>query len=435
MRRPLALAAVTAGLGFIALSVLDGLRAAPPQWGTNVVIVDASDPALPKQAGVDTSGSLKVNCITGCSAGSGTGASDADNLAPVSTGLGSTVTYPFLFDGTNFDRWRGDSTNGAFANIKAWNGTTVTTGSGTATGALRVELPSNGTGVVGLNPGTNTIGGVKLIDTGGSNVGAIDSSGRFATNLGAIGGNAVSTGTGSSGGGTQRVVLASDSVLAANQSVNVAQVAGASVATGHGTASGAIRVELPTDGTGIVGLAAGSNTIGALTANQSVNLAQVGGLSTQTGNGTASGSIRVSVASDSTGQVAITQTTPGTTNGVAIAANSGAGVALTPTVTSAAGNSLVLKASAGNLYGIYATNLTATAGFLVVLNATSAPADGAITPLACVPLTANGVASVNYNPGPVARYSTGITAVVTSASTCFTKTTGVITAFIAGASS
>lgn len=33
-----------------------------------------------------------------------------------------------------------------------------TTGSGTATGAIRVELPTNGTGVVGLNAGTAVIG-------------------------------------------------------------------------------------------------------------------------------------------------------------------------------------------------------------------------------------------------------------------------------------
>lgn len=34
---------------------------------------------------------------------------------------------------------------------------------------------------------------------------------------------------------------------------DITKVAGATVATGHGTASGAIRVELPTDGTGVVG--------------------------------------------------------------------------------------------------------------------------------------------------------------------------------------
>lgn len=36
------------------------------------------------------------------------------------------------------------------------------------------------------------------------------------------------------------------------QNVNLAQVAGATVATGNGTAAGAIRVALPTDGTGVV---------------------------------------------------------------------------------------------------------------------------------------------------------------------------------------
>lgn len=46
------------------------------------------------------------------------------------------------------------------------------------------------------------------------------------------------------------------------QDVNLTKVAGASVATGHGTASGAIRVELPTDGTGVVGLTAGTNYVG-----------------------------------------------------------------------------------------------------------------------------------------------------------------------------
>ncbi len=135
------------------------------------------------------------------------------------------------------------------------------------------------------------------------------------------------------------------------------------------------------------------------------------------------------------GTVAIDQTTPGVTNGVAIDPSSAAGVAIVSVVSPSAENSRVLKNAAGNLYSVFATNLTGTAGFLVVTNTTSAPADGAITPLACVPLPANGAASINFAPGPAQRYSTGITAVVTSATTCFTKTTGVITAFISGAAS
>jgi hypothetical protein len=106
--------------------------------------------------------------------------------------------------------------------------------------------------------------------------------------------------------------------------------------------------------------------------------------------------------------------------------------AITPVVSAAAESSHVLKASAGNFYSAYATNLTTTAGFLLIFNATSAPADGAVTPLACVPLPASGNGSINNKPGPYQVYSTGITAVVSSAATCFTKTTGVITAFISG---
>lgn len=105
---------------------------------------------------------------------------------------------------------------------------------------------------------------------------------------------------------------------------------------------------------------------------------------------------------------------------------------ITSVVSGAAEATHVLKASAGNMYSVYATNLTATAGFLLILNATSAPADGVVTPTECAPLPANGSTSINYSGGPPAQFATGITAVITSAATCFTKTTGVITGYIKG---
>jgi len=117
---------------------------------------------------------------------------------------------------------------------------------------------------------------------------------------------------------------------------------------------------------------------------------------------------------------------------VTILPSSSATVGITPIVSSAGESSHILKASAGNVYSAYATNLTATQGFFLLLNATSAPADGAVTPIACAPIAPNGIASFNYAPGPPGVFSTGITAVLTSAVTCFTKTTGVITAFISG---
>ena len=132
------------------------------------------------------------------------------------------------------------------------------------------------------------------------------------------------------------------------------------------------------------------------------------------------------------GKTGSDQTTNGTTNNVTIAPTSATAVGITPVVSGSAEATHVLKNGAGNLYSVYATNLTSTPGFLTVVNATSAPADGAITPLACVPLPAGGNAALNYTVNP-AVYSTGITAVITSATTCFTKTTGVITGFISGA--
>lgn len=52
------------------------------------------------------------------------------------------------------------------------------------------------------------------------------------------------------------------------EDVNLKQVAGATVQQGHGVAASAIRVELPTDGTGVVGLNAGSAVIGKVGVDQ-----------------------------------------------------------------------------------------------------------------------------------------------------------------------
>ena len=128
--------------------------------------------------------------------------------------------------------------------------------------------------------------------------------------------------------------------------------------------------------------------------------------------------------------VAVAQPTPPGPG--AVAPSSAAAVGIVPGIAGSASSSVVLKASAGNLYSVYATNSTATAGFLIVLNATSDPTSGTVTPLACVPLPASGAASVNYIPTPSGLYSVGITAVLSSASTCFSITEGTITGFIAG---
>lgn len=110
-------------------------------------------------------------------------------------------------------------------------------------------------------------------------------------------------GNGVTGTGSLRVTLASDTTSNTNPLlVNQSQINGVTLAAGNGVVgTGVQRVTLASDGTGVVGLATGTNTIGALTANQSVNLAQTAGVTTVTGNGvTGTGSQRVTIASDNT---------------------------------------------------------------------------------------------------------------------------------------
>lgn len=101
-------------------------------------------------------------------------------------------------------------------------------------------------------------------------------------------------------------------------------------------------------------------------------------------------------------------------------------------------NSLVIKASPTNLYSVYATNLTSTAGFLIIVNSATVPPTGALTAstvLDCIPLQASDVSSLNYAPYPPKYYNVGIVALVSSSSgtgACTTWTTGTITAFISG---
>jgi len=102
--------------------------------------------------------------------------------------------------------------------------------------------------------------------------------------------------------------------------------------------------------------------------------------------------------------------------------------AVTPIGTSAAASALVIKASAGNLYSINIVT-GATAGYLLVFNATTAPADGAVVPVKCLPVAANVGLETNMRSMPE-YFSTGIVAVFSSTG-CFTKTASA-TAFMSG---
>lgn len=93
--------------------------------------------------------------------------------------------------------------------------------------------------------------------------------------------------------------------LEANQSTNVAQINGVTPLMGNGvTGTGSLRVTIASDNTAFpvnATLQTGSAQIGHLEANQSVNVAQINGVTTLMGNGvTGTGSQRVTIASDNT---------------------------------------------------------------------------------------------------------------------------------------
>lgn len=104
-----------------------------------------------------------------------------------------------------------------------------------------------------------------------------------------------------------------------------------------------------------------------------------------------------------------------------------AGAAITPVVSSAAESGHVLKASAGSLYGLNVTT-GASAGYVLIFDATSAPSNGAVTPKKCYYVPS--VSTLGASWDVPAAFATGIT-VVFSTTGCFTKTASA-TAFFSG---
>lgn len=91
-----------------------------------------------------------------------------------------------------------------------------------------------------------------------------------------------------------------------------------------------------------------------------------------------------------------------------------------------AGSSLNVG-SPGYLQGVNVTS-GASAGYVLVFDSTTVPADGAVTPARCVPLAANTGIELNWRASPI-MFRNGMV-VVFSTTGCFTKTASA-TAFIA----
>lgn len=160
--------------------------------------------------------------------------------------------------------------------------------------------------------------------------------------------------------------------------------------TGSGTATGALRVELPTNGTGVIAtvgavtaitnaLPAGTNAIGKLAANSGVDIGDVDVTS-------------IAAGTNNIGQVSVA---PQTANGLSVfnATSSDGATALTSTAQA-------IKASAGQVYGWYIYNPNATAQFVQLYNTAAASVTvGTTNPLFMLTIPATSAANVEFTNG------------------------------------
>lgn len=167
-----------------------------------------------------------------------------------------------------------------------------------------------------------------------------------------------------------------------NLAVNNAQVSGTTTSVNNGvTDAGTTRVTLSSDSTGQVKLATGANIIGSLAANQSVNNAQVSGTAIDVNTGNASaGTMRVVLATNQP-VVSVTQGNSGTvtdTYGTSTALASGATATLdSANVTSGTGH--LTEATVSSSVALKAQIGTWDGTTFIVFRTFFCPANGSIT--------------------------------------------------------
>jgi hypothetical protein len=160
--------------------------------------------------------------------------------------------------------------------------------------------------------------------------------------------------------GTPTFVRLSDGAAAiTNLAVNNTQIAGTAMSVNNGTVdAGTQRVTLASNGTGVVGLAAGAATIGALTANQSVNVAQIAGTAASTGSRvTDAGVLSVFQAAPASANILVGHVAHTATTAAATIITIGAGKTWVGTITVTANvyNTAVTGTTAGQAQGLIAT--------------------------------------------------------------------------------
>lgn len=99
-----------------------------------------------------------------------------------------------------------------------------------------------------------------------------------------------------------------------------------------------------------------------------------------------------------------------------------------PKAAPAVSSGVVVRTGVTVLAGMNVTT-GATAGYVMVFDATAVPADGAVAPVRCLPVAANTGIDINFRGSPL-KFDLGAV-IVFSSTGCYTKTASA-TAFIAG---
>lgn len=215
-----------------------------------------------------------------------------------------------------------------------------TTGGGTEATALRVTIASDSTGVVSVDDG----GGILTVD-----------------------------GTVALGAGTAAI-----GKLAANSGVDIGDVDVLSVpaplsTTGGGTEATALRVTIASDSTGVVSI---DDNGGAITVDGSVTIGSA-----------------LPAGTNNIGDVDIASALPAGTNllgAIGLDPRTSGGLSFTSTISAASTNLTQVKATAGQVYGIFATNINAAVRYLKVYNAASADVTvGSTTAVLTLPIPAS----------------------------------------------
>lgn len=336
-------------------------------------------------------------------------------------------------------------------NLNQVAGAGVATGHGTAAGAIRVELPTDGTGLVTVAQATASslnaqVVGVAATDapvSGNPVLQAGRASAAAPTDVSADGdvvppwllrsgaqviqptfaGVLQSTGNGTAGTGTPRVTIASDNTaftvnaaqsgswsLAANQSVNVAQLAGTATSVNSGNKdAGTLRVVLATDQPALTNSLLVNPGTAANWGVYAEDAAETAG-----GNLMMAGAVRRDTLASSSGTSGDNSTINTTSDGAVWTAQVAAtnGGASTCVLQSAAStNATNCKASAGNLYGVEVINTTSTIYYLRLYNSSGSPtcssSTGFVRSIPIPHASGNGAGIANfYTVGEA--YGTGI---------------------------